>query len=198
MVNWQLINRLKFYWQLTFALGLTDNWNRTWLSFIFPENPFWRPFNSNVPLFSSDNVIKCAFICLILAAGRSTVIFCLWFPVRPMSFAYHPLYWRISNLRSCQNAPAYTVAPNKRLIKAIVVFLLRWFRYGLAWSFLRSTSPYFEGINIDWLNGWKCRTLSSKDIRVEKLKLLQLENWWKLWYYCIRANLQIIKANLWC
>ena len=34
-VNWQLTNRLKFYWQLSFASGFIDNWQRTWLSFIF-------------------------------------------------------------------------------------------------------------------------------------------------------------------
>ena len=37
---------------------------------IFSTKLFLRPFNSIVPLFSSDNVIKCAFICVLILAGR--------------------------------------------------------------------------------------------------------------------------------
>ena len=59
--NWK--NRLKFDWQLTFALEFTVNWQRAWLAFnYFLQNLFLRPFNSMIPIFSSDKVIKCAFI----------------------------------------------------------------------------------------------------------------------------------------
>ena len=37
---------------------------------IFSTKLFLRLFNSIVPLFSSDNVIKCAFICVLILAGR--------------------------------------------------------------------------------------------------------------------------------
>ena len=61
--NWQLTNRLKFDWQLTFALDFTVNWQRAWLSFnYFLQNLFLRRFNSMIAIFSSDKVIKCAFI----------------------------------------------------------------------------------------------------------------------------------------
>ena len=30
----------------------------------------------------------------------------------------------------------------------------------LSWFFIRSTSQCSEGINFDWLNGWKCWTLA--------------------------------------
>ena len=43
--NWQLTNRLKFDWQLTFALDFTVNWQRAWLSFnYFLQTLFLRPF----------------------------------------------------------------------------------------------------------------------------------------------------------
>ena len=72
--NRQLTNRLKFNWQLTFALGFTDNWQRTWLSIIFYKTCFQGLGIASH--FSSDNVIKCAFLWVILAARRSSVIFC--------------------------------------------------------------------------------------------------------------------------
>ena len=28
--------------------------------------------------------------------------------------------------------------------------------------------PYSDGINFDWLNGWQCWTLASKNVRVEE------------------------------
>ena len=30
----------------------------------------------------------------------------------------------------------------------------------LSWFFIRSSSQCSEGINFDWLNGWKCWTLA--------------------------------------
>ena len=36
----------------------------------FLQNPFLRPQNSIVPLFSSDNIVKCAFLRVIFAARR--------------------------------------------------------------------------------------------------------------------------------
>ena len=60
-VNWQLINGQNFNWQLTFALGFTDIWKGTWLFFIFYKTLFFKALNGIVSLFSSDNVIKCAF-----------------------------------------------------------------------------------------------------------------------------------------
>ena len=38
--NWQLTNRLKFNRQLTFVLGFTVNWQRTWLSLISTKSVF--------------------------------------------------------------------------------------------------------------------------------------------------------------
>ena len=61
-------------WQLTFALGFTDNWQRTCLSIIFYKTRFQGLGITSD--FSSDNVIKCAFLWVILAARRSSVIFC--------------------------------------------------------------------------------------------------------------------------
>ena len=91
--NWQMAkiltpdtvtNSLKFNWQLAFALGFTDNWQRTWLSLIFYKTRF-KALNSIVLLFSSDNVIKCAFWGVILAARPLSVIFRWWFTIKPMS-----------------------------------------------------------------------------------------------------------------
>ena len=59
-------NRLKFNWQLTKDLLIV---------LYFPRKPFLRPSNCIIPPFSSNNVINCAFIWVILAAGRVTVIF---------------------------------------------------------------------------------------------------------------------------
>ena len=119
--NWQLTNRLKFNWQLTFTFGFTDNW-QNWLSFIFCKTSC-KPFYSIVPLFSSDNVINCAFIWVILAK---------WFTVKLLCVMYHPLtlLWERASIHdgcwwgccksNCKRLP-------------------RWNRYGLSWSFLRST-----------------------------------------------------------
>ena len=73
-VNWQLTNGQKFNRQLTFALGFTDNWQRTCSSIIFHKTRFQGLGIASD--FSSDNVIKCAFLWVILAASRSSVIFC--------------------------------------------------------------------------------------------------------------------------
>ena len=119
--NWQLTNRLKFKWQLTFAFGFTDNW-QNWLSFIFCRTSC-RPFYNIVPLFSSDDVIKCAFIWVILARQ---------FPVEVMCVMHHPLtlLWERTSIHdgcwwgwcksNCKRLP-------------------RWIRHGLSWSFLQST-----------------------------------------------------------
>ena len=65
--NWQLTNSRKFNWLRTIALGFAVNWQRIWLSLSTKLVP--KALNSIVPLFSSDNVIKCAFLGVILA-GR--------------------------------------------------------------------------------------------------------------------------------
>ena len=65
--NWQLTNSRKFNWLRTIALGFAVKWQRIWLSLSTKLVP--KALNSIVPLFSSDNVIKCAFLGVILA-GR--------------------------------------------------------------------------------------------------------------------------------
>ena len=37
-------------------------------------------------------------------------------------------------------------------------------------------TKYSEGINFDWLNGWKCWTLASRNVQVEESNR-RLENW---------------------
>ena len=64
----------------------------------------------------------------VLAARRLSVIFRQW----PM----------ISNFCSSENVPAYD-GWWWGCLKSNCKFSPRWFRYGLSWSFLRSTSQYY-------------------------------------------------------
>ena len=70
---------------------LTDNWHLPWVLPTTDEEPDcplfskktrFKALNSIGPVFSSDNVIKCAFFGVILAAGKtlkchiSSMIYC--------------------------------------------------------------------------------------------------------------------------
>ena len=122
-------NSLKFNWQLVFALGFTDNWQRTWLSLIFYKTRF-KALNSIVLLFSSDYVIKCAFWGVILAARPLSVIFRWWFTIKPMSSTIcgkmtYDLLWERASIRWLLM---------RALQKAIASFFPSWFRYGLSFD----------------------------------------------------------------
>ena len=64
--------------------NLTDYWHLPWVllstakgldSPLFSSKPIFKALNSIVPLFSSDNVINCAFLGVMLAARRLSVLF---------------------------------------------------------------------------------------------------------------------------
>ena len=68
-------------WQI--AEILTDSWHLPWVLLtndkgpdypLFSTKPVFTASNSIVPLFSSDNVIKCEFLEVILAARRFSII----------------------------------------------------------------------------------------------------------------------------
>ena len=122
-------NSLKFNWQLAFALGFTDNWQRTWLSLIFYKTRF-KALNSIVLLFSSDYVIKCAFWGVILAARPLSVIFRWWFTIKPMSSTICGKNDLWSPLRTRQ----HTMAANEGVTKSNCKFFPSWFRYGLSFD----------------------------------------------------------------
>ena len=70
--------------------------------------------------------------------------------------------WKwILNLRSSENVPAYTLAANEGVVKETVNFTAMI----QIWSFFVFLMIYVpilnsEGINFDWLYGWKCWTLA--------------------------------------
>ena len=65
--NWQIAENLTDYWHLPLVLLSTDKGpDRS----LFSPNPVFKALNSIVPLFSSDNVMKCALLGLILIAAR--------------------------------------------------------------------------------------------------------------------------------
>ena len=70
--NWQLAENLTDYWHLPWVLLSTD---KDLIVPYFLQKPVFNVLNSIVPLFSSDSVIKCAFLGVILAARRLSVIF---------------------------------------------------------------------------------------------------------------------------
>ena len=72
MVNWsvmvwwgkltvQLTNRLKFDWQPDIWFCFYCQLKKDLIVLCFVQDPLFSPFNSIVLLFSSDNVIKCAY-----------------------------------------------------------------------------------------------------------------------------------------
>ena len=71
--NWQMAENLTDYWHLPYVL-LSTNKGPDWP--LFSSKPAFEALNSIVPFFSSDNVIKCAFLGVILAARRLSVLFC--------------------------------------------------------------------------------------------------------------------------
>ena len=153
-LNWQLTKSLKYNWQLAFALGFTDNWQRIVTYFV--QNPF-KSLNSIVPLFSSDDVIKCAFLGVILTARRLSVSISLMIYCKT-----HVMYHLCKNdLWSQIYAPLrtrqHTTADSEGVTKAIASF----FRDDSDTVFLSIYVPiiYSEGINFDWHNGRKCWTL---------------------------------------
>ena len=103
-------------------------------------------------VYLSSRTLKCQISLMIYRKTHHVSWIIRW--KRPM----------ILNLRSSENAPAYTLASNEGVIKAIVNFLPRWFRYGLSSSFSRSTSQYSKGVNFDWVNGRKCWTLARENV----------------------------------
>ena len=69
--NWEIAENLTDYWHLPWVLLLTDKGPDCPL---FSTKPFFKALNSLFPLFSSDNVIICAFLGVILAARRLGII----------------------------------------------------------------------------------------------------------------------------
>ena len=86
--------------------------------------------------------------------------------------------WKwILNLRSSENVPAYTLAANEGVVKETVNFtaLIQ------IWSFFVFLMIYVpilnsEGINFDWLYGWKCWTLVNKNVSVDESNT-RFEKW---------------------
>ena len=145
-------NSLKFNWQLAFALGFTDNWQRTWLSLIFYKTRF-KALNSIVLLFSSDYVIKCAFWGVILAARPLSVIFRWWFTIKPMSCTI------------CGKNDLWSHASIRWLLmRALQKAIASFFQVDSDTVFLSIYVPiiYSEGINFDSHNCWKCWTLGQQ------------------------------------
>ena len=68
--SWQIAENLTDYWHLPLVLLSTDKGPDCPL---FSPNPVFKALSSIVPLFSSDNVIKCALLGVILAARRLTL-----------------------------------------------------------------------------------------------------------------------------
>ena len=69
--NWQIAENLIDYWHLPWVLLTTDKGSDCPL---FSTKPVFKALNSIVLLFKSDSVIKCAFLRVILAARRLSVI----------------------------------------------------------------------------------------------------------------------------
>ena len=81
-LNWQMAKILTDNWQI--AENLTDYWHLPWVLLSTDKGPdcplfstklVLKALNSIVPLFASDNVIKCAFLGVILAARRLSFVF---------------------------------------------------------------------------------------------------------------------------
>ena len=68
--SWQIAENLTDYWHLPLVLLSTDKGPDCPL---FSPNLVFKALSSIVPLFSSDNVIKCALLGVILAARRLTL-----------------------------------------------------------------------------------------------------------------------------
>ena len=82
------------------AENLTDYWHLPWFLLstdkgpdcpLFSSKPVFKALNSIVPFFSSDNVIKCAFLGVILAARRRSYFVNDFTAVKPMCVMYHLL-----------------------------------------------------------------------------------------------------------
>ena len=127
--NWQITENLTDYWHLPWVLLSTDKGPDCPL---FSTKLVLKALNSIVPLFSSYNVIKCAFLGVILAARRLKSHVChapsandLWFQI-------------YVSVRTRQHTMA---AQNEGVTKAIASF------YWDDWEtvflvFLRATSQY--------------------------------------------------------
>ena len=108
--NWQMVKILTGDWQI--AENLTDYWHLPWVLVspdkgpdcrLFSIKPVFKALNSIVPLFSADNVIKCAFLGAILAARCLSVIFRQWFYCKTHVCHVPCCKWpMISNLRSSE------------------------------------------------------------------------------------------------
>ena len=65
--NWQMTENLTHYWHLPWILLSTDKGPDCPL---FSTKLVFKALNSIVPLFSSDNVIKCEFLEGVILAAR--------------------------------------------------------------------------------------------------------------------------------
>ena len=165
LTNWKEAENLTDYWHLPWVLLSTDKWPDCPL---FSTKPVFKALNSIVPLFSSDNVIKCAFLELILAARRLSVIFRGWFYCKTrvcLGDVPSVLKWpMILNLRSSENAPAYDGCSQWGRYKGNWQFLLRLFRDGFSWSSY-NLHPNIIPANFFWVKCVRFSPCHDRDFR---------------------------------
>ena len=127
--NWQIAENLTDYWHLPWVLLSTDKGPDCPL---FSTKLVLKALNSIVPLFSSDNVIKCAFFRCNLSSKTLTfpisLMILLQNPCASCTICYKWPTCMISNLRFSENAPAYDGCSEWGRYKGNCEFLLRWFR----------------------------------------------------------------------
>ena len=120
-----------------------------------------------------------------------------------MCVMYHYIRckWPCNDLKFTllSNVPAYTMAANEGVLKAIVSFLPRWFRYGPSWwSFLQSTS-----LKVQILAFSKKKWLDMLDSGKQKC-LCDLRNWGPLEMLLIAKLIKTVTPlhqfsnNFWC
>ena len=102
----------------------------------------------------------------------------LFYLLKHFSSWSNTYHWACSNVDL--NRPLAANESSKQ--KAIVSFYRDDSDTVLFWSFLRSASNNedSEGILFDWLNGWKCWTVASKNVWVEESNT-RLEKWRATW-----------------